>query len=415
MAKMSAWLRRSETDEYLLDFIVEQWGGVSASVIRELLPYLAARRSHDSRIGRRIYRLVFGPRKEPRKRPLWRIIRFLARLHLEEQVLVYLSRFPGIYPEEMARAYELLEMIRFDEFLFWQPGSRVSSRLEYFRVAQKIRNEHGITRPEPQGDCFNSFEHIARMEEDLRVDEPAEFLHQCLALKLIDEHHAERMYKSIRTHAQLISVDYDVSFYGHDDLRTRIYFAEAFTQIDASEPNWIQLRRFLAEPFLLHEDLSTLFGAIIPKENLDEALSCLLRYCIESIIIHYSEDILSTRVSTAVSSAVRLLLVRGARLQHRVCYEDGGYWRPSLLWLLTLGALGVDLSPTEFHRFVCCPIMPKIQRVKFDNRCPPRLICLAARVLANLGMESPIYEARLAIRYHSELQSNHAQRPLPIL
>ena len=85
-----------------------------------------------------------------KRQPDAKIVEYLAQLGVEKPLVSYLSRFAAVDPEQMASAHEYLQMHLFDktacDLLGKSLGIRSDETLNFFRLAQKTRNEHGVRR-----------------------------------------------------------------------------------------------------------------------------------------------------------------------------------------------------------------------------------------------------------------------------
>lgn len=396
-------IRAGGIDQDLLDF--DRLEPMRYRTIPRLLGFLGAGRNGHRQNHRNVRtasdengRNCFNPR----------IVKLLTQSYLEEQVLGYVSRFPERCPSELTPVYEFLEMIRFDGDFVKGQTLHFGSRLEYFRMAQKIRNEFGIARSGSSSECFSSFEDIARLEKDLEEDEPVDFLRQCLALRLPDCRHIYKMWCCFKTHAQLAAFACEVSIYGDQDfnLSLELLCGNFFEALEDSSPSWAQLRRYLTRERRIHRGLATLFGAEIPQGRVDEALSTLIKFlgrCIPSLI-EYVHGHGPSKLETVVA-ALKLLLDRGASLLFRDLDETCGLETSSLSKLLELRYRCFDFSLVEFFPYICCPLAHEGYAVRFDNWRVVRLSCLAARSVRNLEKRSIPNVLRPSVRMHQELHT----------
>lgn len=115
-----------------------------------------------------------------------------ARIGLAELLLAYLSRFPGPYPAETSWACECLQATLLD-LMSLSNCSRTppiqGEELNFSRMTQKIRNEHGISKRKWPSSCFDSFEEIIQLESGFDSFINGDFLLECIALKLIHDRH----------------------------------------------------------------------------------------------------------------------------------------------------------------------------------------------------------------------------------
>ena len=97
--------------------------------------------------------------------PVLEIVELLSRFGLEEQVFAYLARSSGPPCETMARAFEYLQPSMFaNPLIDHRSRPRPGHGFTPFRLAQKIRNEHGFARWYSISECFGSFEDIITLE-----------------------------------------------------------------------------------------------------------------------------------------------------------------------------------------------------------------------------------------------------------
>ena len=135
-------------------------------------------------------------------RPNEIVIERLAKLGWEEKVLAYCSRLPPSHLSPMARTSEILQMMPSDDARHRFPLEplrvlRPRDYLNYFRLAQKIRNEHGVRRKNSPTNCYKSFGDIISSEQDIGRNSYFVFMLQCIDLKLVGLTHAHRMYKLV--------------------------------------------------------------------------------------------------------------------------------------------------------------------------------------------------------------------------
>lgn len=145
--------------------------------------------------------------EKSREYPHRKILEFLAHLGSEEHFFAYTSRFVRFNSEEMACAIEYMQVSPFNEFLNRDRGRSLGvspgEQLKFFRMAQKIRDERGITCKRSIEHGFTSLEDIIAMERELANNNAVPFMTQCIALGLVDNRHFEAMYSHARTRFQL--------------------------------------------------------------------------------------------------------------------------------------------------------------------------------------------------------------------
>lgn len=110
------------------------------------------------------------------------ILKILCELKLEEQFFAYASRFIVFSPGKIARACELLHFFKSEpsgNLVSWfEDVHRSEDEYNLFRLAQRIRDEHGAKRGLSDG--FRSYEDVVLWERKVAHGEVANFLMQCM-------------------------------------------------------------------------------------------------------------------------------------------------------------------------------------------------------------------------------------------
>ena len=353
--------------------------------------------------------------------PNFGIIIGLAQCNAENQMLAYLSRYLKLFPELIASAYESLEMTRFHHCIDCsQRRPRSRSRLESFRMAQKIRNEFGCERQDSPSTCFSSFEDIIRLEEQIAEGDSADFLLQCIKLELVDDRHVDQMYRTFSKHSHLAKFQDAVSaLEGPERHLYTMAYCRRFMKLENSTPTWSEVAKFL-ERFSFNmldgseidRSVGQLFGFEIPGGELGKAFILLTNSYLRSFNEHPprsapfragSARIRSHGTGTIVT-ALKYLLDKGVSLYCRGEVE-------SLRRELSVVAILIELARTipgfpfsDFVPYICCPLMMGGCKVEFDRTRPAPLFCLAARDPGVLDRDSGIpMKLRLWIKMHQEV------------
>ena len=125
-------------------------------------------------------------------------------------MFAHLARFPGPLLERMARACEYSQAKTFDYHSHSRPEglSRPfpGNWMNYFRLAQKFRDEHGSQRLHPAPDCFHCFGDIVQLEKIIEDHDDVGLTVQCAALGVIDSRHFSHLYEWTWNFAQLSTV-----------------------------------------------------------------------------------------------------------------------------------------------------------------------------------------------------------------
>lgn len=378
LEKLRIDLRTGVMDSVLLAYFAEIRGNLNnynaddEPLVRNLLAYLKRYHNITRRPNTRSLRRT--------RRCFAEIIELLARLGLERQLFAYLSRFPGHRLARTARAYEYLQVVPLDEdlhqILGTGTGIRPTDRLNFFRLAQRLRDEHGIARSNPIPNCFQSLEDIIELEDRIELKNPQEFMHQCLDLTLVDGRHIEKMYKSMWTYSQLDTL--------HEKILRLIVrssatlrepavrsFAERFEELITIQPSlspiWPELKVYLKLESSTYPGHEIIYCSdIANKVELTELLNCVLNYS----RVHFENS------SSETTFLVKTLISLGADLQ----YKEQPQHVSSLEGFLELAEKQIGVFPLRaFHPHICCPLMWAGERIAFDNRTPSDLGCLAAR------------------------------------
>lgn len=358
------------------------------------------------------HRCPFGRRARSRKEyPNLDIVESLARLGLKEHLFAYLFRFPRPYPEEMAVVSEILQMNPFNwKFRRTSNGARsMSSRqpLNFFRLAQRIRNEHGTVRQNSPPECFGSFGDIRDLERAIKAGSVVDFVVQGIRLEVVDPRHLGMMYGCTSSLAQLEALHEEITAVGGEDLRD--YAAASFgmqfrtlsTGVLDSPPSWREVRKYLRMAPYFNPGDEIIFGAEILEEELDEAMNCLLNSVMRVSV--EDDGFYSVFLTDKTVQILKELLDRGASLFSR----NPGEEKSSLGALVEFAdVIARDLPLSEFSSYICCPLVRSDLGVTFDARRLARLSCLAARRILPSTIDSePFGKLRPFIEAHQELQS----------
>lgn len=75
---------------------------------------------------------------------------------------------------------------------------RHTDNLNFFRLAQRIRNEHDTARQHPPADCLFSYEDIISSGRGIEHNDTVPFMVQCIMLKLVDECSLRLLYADLQ-------------------------------------------------------------------------------------------------------------------------------------------------------------------------------------------------------------------------
>lgn len=346
-----------------------------------------------------------------RSRPGVRLTEFM-NLH-EERTLCFLSIDPETYPEHTAWMYELLEASWFES----DATDVRSPQLNFFRMAQKIRDEHGITRENSSLPCFKSLEDIILLEKKLADDDPVDFMVQCVLLA--KDMPTENMYFCLRTFSLLEAFHEEMYQLGRLDEQSYVYQFGILLEESALIPPWCQLEKFLelSSTLVIRDEIDNpamlvLFGAEIPRRKIDEAFRIVTDYLIRCFGVLCKEGFygelfyerITSKHTAAALETLRWLLSKGARLDFRAPHEILHFEQSSLGALVELADLVPIFPLEELFPFICCPLAIEEGELGFDRFRPARLACLAARSVGALKKCSPLPNSmRSWTRMHQEL------------
>lgn len=331
------------------------------------------------------------------------------------QVLRYLSIHPEKTPEGRASTCEVLEASRFE----FDSGIE-TPHLKFFRMAQKIRDEYGISREDSSLACFTSFEDIKRLEGKIANKDPEDFLVQCLLLA--EDMCPANMYPCLETFSQLASFHEMSHRLGRLDDHCTQSYAQQFEQLMMAgmTPPWQLLEKYLEQseelvylPKTSTYAVETLIGVDIPFKKIDAALRRILDYLLRCFGLICCERIHDVRgaggiTATETEAAVRvlrLLLDRGAELHYREPHDILNCEQSSLGALIELADVVPTFPLEKFLPYICCPLVVTDDELQADGSRPARLSCLAARsVGASEKLSRVPNNYRPWIRMHQELR-----------
>lgn len=418
LKKLSEYLRTGAIDEVLAEGIALR----GAWLPHIMHPFVIERRKASLRTGSsscfRIPTQSLKPAKADagvvEQQPNLSIVEYLARVGLEEQLFAYISRFAGAFPEGLAAAFEFLQANLFNSRLYRilgkQTGLTPSSRLDWFRLTQRIRNEHGIQRENSPPDCFHSYEDIVDLERKIKCQDAMDFMFQCMALRLVDVRHVKALYESTSTFSQLCVLHEALPRHaGIEKWHGDCLFLEQFWRVGSQRPDptfsWQEIRTYMRISHFIDTADKWTFNTQVMEEVPDEALNCLLnslvrisgdrddpyrRLCDRAIDIDEIIDFLQS------------LLANNASLVFRDADED----MSSLAAIVVLAnRVTVEQSVLGLLPFSCCPLAYDGSKVSFDPTQPAPLLCLTARSipLSEAGPGFPENQRPL-LEAHHELQ-----------
>lgn len=134
------------------------------------------------------------------------ILDLLSQMMMAEQFSAHSTRFLGSHPGEIAQAFQRFQVnTRSSLPQSRKPyGFRLGDKLNSFRMAQSIRDEHGIATESLKQIDFRSYEDIIVLEQKIESDHAVDFMIHCYSLApKNDRHSLEFVYSCTSTHAQL--------------------------------------------------------------------------------------------------------------------------------------------------------------------------------------------------------------------
>lgn len=319
------------------------------------------------------------------------ITEYLSRLGLAEQIFAYFSRFPGPFPEETVLVCERSQLNPYDAFsnhFRREGGLRAQEKLNYFRLAQRVRNEHGVTRMSSPSSSFNSFEDIIESERKIEQGDTVDFMLKSVEANLVAPRHLISMYHSTTCYLQLEALHEGVTrLRGRSMGEIDRLFAEKFESLlvnwSGPSPKWPQVKKYLKATDYLESGSDKIINVEIPDEELDEAvcclLNCLVRVFLSHGMVHLHRFVGIDRALTPEAiQMLKRLLDRGANL----LFKDPGEELFSLSALLKLAQISLCQFPlSEFSPYICCPLTYEDRVIRFDKFRPAPLSCLAAKAV----------------------------------
>lgn len=376
------------------------------------LPERLSSKIQDSTIDDELIRKLCGERRstqdpdDAKSLPDKRIVEYWARVGLEKKVFAYLSRFGRFNPEQMALSFEFLQKIPLDGTLSHRSempsGIQAGCKLNFFRLAQRIRDEHSTTRKSPTSCCFRSFQEVIELERRIDGNHCVEFIVQCLTLKLVDWRHVPHLFESTSSLSQLEALQTALVRYPDVWHLSQHSYAKRFGELKRRELrrslSWKELQKFLKTiNCLVPEDAEFLTEEVL-VENPDEALNCLLN------IMHliFGSEGFPTDNFVRI---LKLLLKKGASWYFRDSDDECS----SLTAFVSHVKLVPIRSLSEVLPLICCPLDPdgrSCHKLNFDNYLVAPLSCLAARRIRPSCNEAELpVKLRPFVKTHQELQA----------
>lgn len=341
----------------------------------------------------------------------------LSRDIPHEQIL----EFHETSAEEIALILEFQQIRSIDEAVIISKGFNMEKLgdLEYFRQALEFRESHGITRDPRPVKCFQSEEDIEAILEQLRLQNPVEFLVQSYALGMIDNQRLRTMYHTARDYDQLVQLldrTADIRALYEDQFANREHsrmFIIAFSRIRRLTPSWHQAMLL----FLLGINVPE--GWHLPRTNLDTVpvecvdlyLNYFLVYCHKCLTKPGAniDDLEMTNNLLKIPQVVDKMVERGASLtftahSHDAARKELYRYSPSILLgskayveqpcpmfssigtLMRLAEKRRELEFGDWLSRLCCSVKRDAPKIRFDDTRLPSLQCLAARAY-DLGKE----------------------------
>lgn len=307
------------------------------------------------------------------ERPNEEIVELLIRLGLDEQLVAYYSRFFGSCPKAVPRAFERLQVNILDppDGPVRAPDRRIrfevgaGYRLDFFRLAQRIRNEYGTTPGTSSFRRFYSYEDIIDLE---RKFDAVDSLIQGDAIRPLTCRNLAVVYKKTSSFSQLETFHDAVSALADRILRQSVadrLYSTQFSRLlmRGLEPKLRDFKRYLKVCGRIDWCASYTFdtiGTAFVEETPDEALN---------FIINRIGYIAPTYVDTVLE-----LLQKGANLY----FKDPDEKRSTLVALVTLCQRS-ESQASKLAPHICCPMRYRGGKVNFDDRQVAWLSCLAAR------------------------------------
>lgn len=382
LRKLSSYLRTGAIDEVLAAFIgLHQWR--EFRTVEDLLRYVEDHRrwrrglSPFARLRAPAFLRRFVRTRKSNEPPNEGILELLAELGLEEQLGAYSSRFFGSFPESIAGAFDRLqayfpalpaELPNRD--LWW--NLRAGPAFNFFRLAQRIRNEHGVTRGTSAANCFCSYEDIVESERELGNGNAIGLMMQCDALDLLKNEHIISMYWNTSSFSQLEKFHDAARVVGGKSSFWRGpigLYREQFRKLieEGLDPEWRELKTYLKTSANIKWDATYILpriGSGILVGNADEALNCLLN----RLAMECSDP-------GCLTDTVLLLLKNGANVYFRDVAEE----QSTLVALIISCISCMETQLSLASPYICCPIRPHGWELEFDGCRVPWLSCLVAR------------------------------------
>lgn len=231
----------------------------------------------------------------------------------------------------------------------------------------------------------------------------ADFVHQCIALEIVNRRHIQRLYCSASTFSQLEAF-HEASLGIEGSSGHRLEAEDYF------HPVWKLAEERAGLPFTWPEVKSSLKNtgvfsvwltpnAAIPEEKLDEALSCLLN----DLVRNYTRQEVRYALSRDGVELCMRFLTRGARFFFGVPDEEIS----SIATLLTLAKrYPFELPILDYSSHICCALSRDELRVIFDNRRLAPLSCMVARKIPTLDKDLRLFRKVGAfVEFHQELRT----------
>lgn len=267
-----------------------------------------------------------------------------------------------------------------------------------------MRDERGVGRESPPSDCFRSYEDIIALERKIESNDYVDFMVECIALGYKSYRDLANMYVHAATHSQLETFRDAVGRLRSYTLSAGITskaYALAFKRIaergNDFTPTWREVKKYLRIFKYIDCRPTSMFGANIRADEIDEALNCVLN----GLAAAHRGILFTDGRRTIIETSLRFL-ERGASLFFKGPDEK----RSSLVALLSAcDGVKSERLFSEFSSYLCCRLEYKGTMVTFDAWRPASLTCLAARsMLRSEDSKRLPLKLRSFVEAHRELQ-----------